>query len=368
MRRTIAQIKKELDSMRHDRTVVVLFLLLPFIQIYAWTVSPSLVPYGLTVVVQDLDRTPLSQLYTEGIRAALSYEVIPLAPGLRYEPLLDRAEARGAVVIPENFQRDFYAGKTVEVQWVIEGTQLKAAGKVKSGAPGVTNYVMSRLRSPGGSPPIQPQVRYWFNPGKKGHHYYAPGAFVIGIALFTPLMAALSFSKERASGATVRAFTSDINAHEFVIGKIAAYSLVGLLQAALCFVFIMWMFALEPVGDPLPFLCGTVIYTICNVTVGALIGVQVKGEVPAIGMAKTYGGVLTYVFSGHLFPLTHTPYPFGWLPGVLPATHYHFIVRDFFQRAVGWRGVWDDTAILIGLTLVAFFFVWRKIRSLMRGT
>ena len=65
---------------------------------------------------------------------------------------------------------------------------------------------------------------------------------------------------------------------------------------------------------------GTVIYTICNVTVGALIGVQVEGEVSAIGMAKTYGGVL-YVFSGHLFPLTHTPYPFGWLPGVLPATH-----------------------------------------------
>ena len=131
MRRTIAQIQKELDSMRHDGAVVLLFLLLPFIQIYAWTTSPSLVPYGLTVAVQDLDRTPLSQLYTEGIRAALSYEVIPLAPGLRYEPLLIELKPRGAVVIPENFQRDFYAGKTVEVQWVIEGTQLKAAGKVK---------------------------------------------------------------------------------------------------------------------------------------------------------------------------------------------------------------------------------------------
>ena len=104
---------------------------------------------------------------TRRVFARLSYEVIPLAPGLRYEPLLDRAEARGAVVIPENFQRDFYAGKTVEVQWVIEGTQLKAAGKVKSGAAGVTNYVMSRLRSPGGSPPIQPKVRYWFNPERR---------------------------------------------------------------------------------------------------------------------------------------------------------------------------------------------------------
>ena len=307
------------------------------------------------------------QFYTVGIQAALSYEVIPLAPGVRYEPLLDRAAARGAVVIPENFQRDFYAGKTVEVQWIIEGTQLKTAGKVKAGAVGVTNYVMSRLRPPGGSPPIQPKVRYWFNPGKRGEHYYAPGAFVIGIALFTPLMAALSFSRERARGATVRAFTSDISALEFVIGKIAAYSLVGLVQAALCFAFIMQMFELEPVGEPSPFLLGTVIYTVCNVSVGALIGVQVEGEVSAIGLAKTYGGVLTFVFSGHLFPLTHTPYPFGWLPNVLPATHYHSIVRDFFQRAVGWRGVWDDTAILIGLTLVSFFFVWRKIRSLMGG-
>jgi ABC-2 type transport system permease protein len=367
MRRTLAQIGKELDSMRHDRTVLVLFLLLPFVQIYAWTTSPSIVPYGLTVAVQDLDRTPLSQQYIDGIRAALSYDVIPLSPGQRYEPLLDRAEARAAVVIPENFQRDFYAGKTVEVQWVIDGTQLKAAGKVKSGAAGVTNYVMSGIRPPGGSPPIQPRVRYWFNPGKEGYHYYAPGSFVIGIALFTPLMAALSFSRERAKGATVRAFTSDISAHEFVIGKIVAYSMVGLVQAALCFAFILLIFDLEPVGDPLPFLCGTVIYTICNVTVGALIGVQVEGEVSAIGLAKTYGGVLSYVFSGHLFPLTHTPYPFGWLPGVLPATHYHFIVRDFFQRAVGWRGVWDDTAILIAMTLVAFFFVWRKIRKLMGG-
>ena len=353
--------------MRHDPTVVALFLLLPFVQIYAWSTSPSLVPYGLIVAVQDLDRTPLSQMYTDGIRAALSYEVLPLAPGQRYEELLDRAEARGAVVIPENFQRDFYAGKTVEVQWVIDGTQLKNAGKVKSGAAGVTNYVMSQIRPPGGSPPIQPKVRFWFNPGKKGYNYYAPGAFVIGIALFTPLMAALSFSRERAKGATVRVFTSDISAHEFVIGKIAAFTLVGLVQAVLCFAFIVQVFELEPVGDPAPFLFGTVIYTLCNVTIGALIGVQVEGEVSAIGLAKTYGGVLTFVFSGHLFPLTHTPYPFGWLPGILPATHYHSIVRDFFQRAVGWRGVWDDTAILIGLTLVSFFFVWRKIRKLMGG-
>ena len=64
MRRTIAQIRKELDSMRHD-VAVVLCSALPFIQIYAWTTSPSLVPYGLTVAVQDLDRTPLSQLYEE---------------------------------------------------------------------------------------------------------------------------------------------------------------------------------------------------------------------------------------------------------------------------------------------------------------
>jgi ABC-2 type transport system permease protein len=367
MRRTIAQIRKELDSMRHDVTVVLLFLFLPFIQIYAWTTSPSLVPYGLTVAVQDLDRTPLSQLYTEGIRAALSYEVIPLAPGQRYEPMMDRAEARGAVVIPENFQRDFYAGKTVEVQWVIEGTQLKAAGKVKSGAAGVTNYVMSRIRPPGGSAPIQPKVRYWFNPGKEGLHFYAPGAFVIGIALFTPIMVALSFSRQRAGDATVRVFTSNLRAHEFLIGKIAAYSLAGLVQAVLCFVFIMQMFELEPVGDPSPFLCGTVIYTICNVTIGALIGVMVEGEVAAIGMAKTYGGVLTFVFSGHLFPLTQTPYPFGWLPDILPATHFNVIVRDYFQRAVGWRGVWDDTAILIALTLVAFFFAWRKTRTLLEG-
>src|SRR5262249_43446946 len=148
MRRIIAQIRKELDSMRHDKTVVAMFLLLPFVQIYAWTTSPSLVPYGLTVAVQDLDRTPLSQQYIDGIRAALSYEVIPLAPGERYEPLLDRAEARGAVVIPENFQRDFYAGKTVEVQWVIEGTQLKAAGKVKTGAAGVPDQCPSNPPPP----------------------------------------------------------------------------------------------------------------------------------------------------------------------------------------------------------------------------
>ena len=68
---------------------------------------------------------------------------------------------------------------------------------------------------------------------------------MIGIALFTPSWRRSLLSRERASGATVRAFTSDINAHEFVIGKIAAYSLVGLVQAALCFAFIMQMFELE---------------------------------------------------------------------------------------------------------------------------
>ena len=298
MRRTIAQIRKELDSMRHDVAVVLLFLLLPFIQIYAWTTSPSLVPYGLTVAVQDLDRTPLSQLYTEGIRALSVMRSFHWPQ--RYEPLLDRAEARGAVVIPENFQRDFYAGKTVEVQWVIEGTQLKAAGKVKSGAAGVTNYVMSRLRRPedhrqSSLSALLVQSR------KEGPPLLRPWSFRDwNRTLHSPHGGALF----RANGPAVQRsahLPRTLTLTNLLLERLPPIHWWGwcrrrfaLPSSCRCSSSSQW--------DLLPFLCGTVIYTICNVTVGALIGVQVEGEVSAIGMAKTYGGVLTYVFSGHLFP------------------------------------------------------------------
>src|ERR1043166_8002402 len=197
MKRILAQVKKELTQLGRDRLTLALALVLPVLLLLLLSKATSLSVRDIPVVVQDLDKTPMSRMYLESVAASLSFKLSPLPKDSSPEQLLLKNQARGALIIPPNFERDLRRGQNAEVQWLIDATDANTANIMRGKAAAITQAFTAQLRPSTMQPAIRPQVRYWFNPGREDLKYFGPGVLAFGMAMFPPLLAALALSRER---------------------------------------------------------------------------------------------------------------------------------------------------------------------------
>src|SRR5262249_58246702 len=117
---------------------------------------------------------------------------------------------------------------------VMDGPEANTANAMRCDAAELTQAFNGKYVA-NAAPAIQPQIRYWFNPGQDSDKYIGPGIFAVGLALFPPLLVALAMSREGEQKTIVQVYVSSIKAHEYLLGKITAYMIVGVAQWLLTF-------------------------------------------------------------------------------------------------------------------------------------
>ena len=99
MKRILAQVRKELTQLWRDRLTLALALVLPVLLLLLLSKATSLSVKDIPVVVQDLDKTPMSRRYVDAVSESLSFKVSTLPPNLSPERVLDQNVARAALII-----------------------------------------------------------------------------------------------------------------------------------------------------------------------------------------------------------------------------------------------------------------------------
>jgi ABC-2 type transport system permease protein len=356
MRRVLAQVRKELTQLTRDKLTLALALVLPVLLLLLLSKATSLSVKDIPVMVQDLDKTPMSRRYIETVGASLSFRIGILPPDLSPERLLDQNLARAVLIIPPNFERDLGRGQTAEVQWLIDGTDANTANVMRGKAAAVTQAFSTQLQPAAMQPAIHTQLRYWFNPGREDLKYFGPGVLAFGMAMFPPLLAALAFSREGELKTILQVYVSSITAFEYVLGKVIAYTIVAWAEWVGGMIVLFLVFGLSLVGDPTPLLVTTFFYLLCNTCFGAMLGAAIPNQAAAIQAAQLGGFLTSFLLAGYIFPVQNIPQPLRFLSNFVPMRYYLDVIRDAFVRGGGWPGVWHAP---IALALLAAFFFWR---------
>jgi ABC-2 type transport system permease protein len=95
-----------------------------------------------------------------------------------------------------------------------------------------------------------------------------------------------------------------------------------------------------------------VLYIVTALALGILISTKVPNQRTA--MIAALAGLLmpTLLLSGFIFPLESLPTVLQWLSYVVPARWFLTIVRGIMLKGAGLATLWQETLILIGMTLV----------------
>jgi ABC-2 type transport system permease protein len=367
MRRIIAQARKEIAQVLRDRLTLVLALVLPLALLALNGTAISLSVTDLPIVVQDMDSTPSSRAYIDAFRTSLTFQIVEMPINEEPERALLENRARGAIIIPEHFERDLKRGVNTEVQFLVDASDANSANIMRGSATAVTQAFVAGLRPPNSSAgglPIQPHMRLWFNPGRDSSKNIAPSMLAVGLALFPPLLAALAMSREGEQKTILQVYVSSITAHEYLLGKIAAYVLIALAEWFLCLLLTFWLFGLRLVGDPSYFLICTLLYLFTNVCFGTMIGAAIPDQAAAIQATQLSGFLLSYLLSGAIFPLSNIPASIRWISYAIPARYYIEVVRDALVRGGGWRGLWEAPIALAIIGSIFFVIAWSKMRKM----
>ncbi|WP_026735925.1 ABC transporter permease [Fischerella sp. PCC 9605] len=361
----IAQALKELIQLGRDRLTLTLALGMPMVLLLLFGFAVSLEVDSINFAIQDLDRTPTSREYIATFERTTQFKIIAEEPAVNVPRLLDQSKISAGLIIPPEFSRDLQRrGREASVQILVDGTDANTANLVRGYAEATTNAFVENLRSTGSPIAVSAQSRFWYNPGLETLKYIAPGAMAIALTLFPPLLAGLATAKEQEQGTIVQVYASSLSGSEYLLGKAAAYWLVGMAEVFLVNLEAWAFFGLRFAGNPTPLMLGTVFYIACGVFWGIFIGSNVKSQSAVIQIVTFTAFLLSLLMSGFIYPVANIPTPPRFVSNLIPARFYILLTRDAFARGVGWSVVWFPILALALLASFFFFLGWRKLQRM----
>jgi ABC-2 type transport system permease protein len=362
MRRILAQARKELTQITRDGRTLALALVLPLVLLFLMSTAISLTASRLAVVVQDLDDSTTSQAFIDAFRASLTFYVAPWPVTRQPDEAFRANRAHAAIIVPEHFGRNLVRGAEAPVQLLIDASDANTARLIAGYAQQITQAFAETHSSR--TPPVQAAIRLWYNPGRSSKKFFGPGIFVLGLSMFPPLLASLAMAREAENKTILQVYVSNISAHEFLLGKIAAFMAVALAECVLMLVALFTFFGLGFAGDPTPFLVATVLYAFCVAAFGTMVGAAIPSQVAAIQAVAFGGFLLVFLLSGLMFPIDNIPIGIRWISHGIWGRYYIEIVRDALLEGGGWPATWYKVAVIgvIGGTFYAI--AWRHLRPM----
>ncbi|MBA3920768.1 MAG: ABC transporter permease [Nostocaceae cyanobacterium] len=363
-KRIFAQTVKELTQLGRDRLTLTLAIGLPLILLLLFGFAVSLEVNKINFAIQDLDLTPKSREYIATFERSNKFNLVAIGPAINIPRLLDQGKVSAGLIIPSEFSRDLKRlGRSAEVQILVDGTDANTANIVRGYAKATTNAFVENLNG-SKSLRVSLQSRLWYNPGLKSLQYIGPGAIVITVTLFPPLLAGLATAKEHEQGTIIQVYVSSLTGTEYLLGKAAAFWLVGMAEVLLVNIEAWLFFGLRFIGDSTPMILSSCLYIACGVFWGIFIGSSTKNQSSAIQAVSFTAFLLSLQLSGFTYPIANIPIALRWVPSLVPARYYIEISRDAYARGIGWLGVWFPVLTLILLTSFFFSLAWRKMQKM----
>ena len=358
-----AVFRKEVRQTVRDRRIMFMLIVAPLIQTVIFGFAVDFDVDRVPTLVVDRDGSAESRLHGRRLLADGTLRRAGTAlSAADADRALDDGAAAAALVLPRRLGADLAAGRPAEVQVILDGTDPNRAN-VAAGA--VSRYfgetaealARERLVARGIAPPAQVQVvpRIAFNPGLETPPYMVPGIAAMLLLIVTTIVTAMGLSREREMGTLEQVLVTPIRPVLLLVGKMAPFVVIGLVDVALLMAAGTWLFGV-PLRGPLPVvLVGTLLYLMTTLGVGLLISTLSSTQ-----QQSFLGGFLfvmpAILLSGVVTPVRAMP---GWLQVITwvnPVRYYAEVMRTTLVRGAGFAELWPQLlalALLGGGVLLA---------------
>jgi ABC-2 type transport system permease protein len=349
LRRSLVRIgamasKETLHVLRDPRTLA-LALVMPVLMLFLFGYGVSFDLERIPVAIADQDRSEPSRHLIRTFTAPGELVTAGEASPEEADRLFRRGEAAAVLVIPEGYAEKVARRERVTLQLLVDGSDVTAANQVLSKADALVRAETGRLAGVALADQRLPlQVRVWtrYNPAGRSALFMVPGLAAYILAISAVLLTALTVAGEWERGSMEQLFASPVGRFEILIGKLAPYLLLGMLELQLVIAFGAAVFDV-PVRGSLALLFTVGAFFLAGMLgQGLLISVITKNQLVAT-QAGTLSALLpSLLLSGMVFPIENMPLPLQLLSRVVPARYLVHALRGILLKGNGLDVLWPD--------------------------
>ncbi|WHZ16543.1 MAG: Ribosome-associated ATPase RbbA, domain 2 [Nitrospira sp.] len=361
LKRIAAVASKEWREVTRDR----LFLLLAFLMPALWMVVFG---YGLVLDVEnipfavlDRDHSELSRDYVYRFLQSRYFSVQgSLSSEAEADDWLLRGKARAVIIVPEQFQERLQAGRSVDVQTLIDGVFPLRADIIKGYIIAINSAVnedllvdhlarsrgISRQEAQRLSRRITLDVRYLYNEEVRSAWSTVPALVMFALMVSSPLLTALGVVREKETGSIYNIYSATVSRLEFLVGKLTPYVMISASNIVLLWLIAVSLFAVPFKGSLLFFLAASFLFVLTSTGIGLIVSLLVNTQQAALIIAVVVATVPTILFSGLIVPVSSLNRSAQFQAHLFPGMYYTNIVRGTFLKNVGPMVLWTDVLAL----------------------
>jgi len=341
MRKALAVGRKEFRQIVRDRRTLMILLFVPafFLMLYGYALNWDIRHVRLAVL--DREHSTESRKLVSAFANSAYFDIVATPASMReIERLMDRGEARVALVVPEGMTRDLQSGRTASVQVIINGDNANTATAIFGYAQAVAQGVSAslQLELAGGramAPPIAVQPRIWYNPELQSTLFLVPGLIAFIVMISSVVSTSLSIVREKERGTWEQVRMSPITTPAYVVGKTIPYFFISLVSAFLIIAASMVLFDLPVRGSWLLLLLAVSVFLVGALGTGLLVSTLVDSQALAFLIGLLISLLPTFVLSGFIFPIASMPAPIRIVTYAVPARYFLVALRGIVLKGVG---------------------------------
>jgi len=320
----------------------------------------------MATIILNEDRTVESRQLIDRFVNTQTFRVVGEVQSLEeMKSEMRKGRAYVGLQIPPTFTRDVRAGRSAQVQLLVDGSNSTTALQaLNTGlAVALTQSMESLLRETGrrGVPiDIRPQMLY--NPAMRSPNFFVPGVIGVVLQIGTTVATAMALVRERERGTPEQLLVSPLSRAGLMLGKLVPYLCIGMAMAVILFLIMRFVFDVPIVGNVVGMMFSTLVYVFALLSLGLLVGTKAENQMQALQMSMVF--LLPSVFfSGFIFPRETMPWIFYALGALFPTTYFIALMRAIILRGAHLFEYWPNLAILIIMSILLFVFCALRFRK-----
>ena len=237
MRKALAGGRKELSQILRDKLTLSILLFLPafFLLLYGYALNWDI--RHVRLAVMDREHTSESRQLLSSFVNSTYFDVVATPSSMAdVERLMNRGDARAALVIPEGTTRDLRAGRAASVQILVNGDNANTASAVFGYAQAIVRGVSAEFQlalaedasgGPAVAAPLSVQPRIWYNAELKSTLFLVPGLISFIIMISCVVATSLSIVREKERGTWEQVRMAPIATPSYIVGKAIPYFFIS---------------------------------------------------------------------------------------------------------------------------------------------
>ncbi|QID16588.1 ABC transporter permease [Nitrogeniibacter mangrovi] len=357
--------KEFLQIVRDPSSIAIAFLMPIFLLVlfgYGVSLDADHVPIA---TVADAPSQDSADLFA-ALHGSHYFDARPMPSMAAAEQALLAGEVRGIVRLRSDFSRRLRQADGAAIQVIVDGVDANTARLVEGYVQGAWSVWLAAQAADAGQTlqmPVDLQPRIWFNSELRSRNYLVPGLVAIIMTLIGALLTALVMAREWERGTMEALMVTPASMSEVLLGKLAAYFVLGTGGMLLTVGLAVGLFAVPLRGSFWVLWGCSSLFLLAALGMGLTISTLARSQFVAGQVAIIATFLPAFLLSGFIFDIGSMPPVVQAITHAIVARYFVAIVQTLFLAGNVWSVIVPNALALALMAALFLGITWRKSRK-----